>query len=648
MNVRSIGIVMPVRNCLKYSQMAFSSLKTDRDHQWIIIDNASDDGTQEWGLELSRTHGNITYLRQSENIGVPRSWNLGIQECFKQNLDVCLIINNDLYFAPYTVDNLVDWIGVQGSGKFEFVSAFNIGNDISQLREYRPVHDVIMIPNFTCFVITGRTLKRVGLFDENFGIGYFEDNDYEVRLALEGIVAVSCLDAPVVHFGSRTIKEGGIDASDQQRQYVRNRQYFINKWKIEPEYERKKEVPSIFKRKKPRLLWIGDACVPTGFAKVTHNVLNYLKNYWDVHVLGVNYLGDPHDYSYPIYPARHYYHKDPFGSERVRSMVEGLKPDLVCSIQDPPQIYLYGKNIKESGHECPFLAYIPVDSECQALADKIQEVTDGVIFCTRFGMKSFYASGYRGMAYLIPHGVDRNLFFPHDKTYCRRKMGLEKLKDAFIFGNINRNNPRKRMDLTIYYFSRWISRYKPERDVYLYLHCFNDDTDLIGYNLSKLAEYYGVLDRVILPDKAYTSWKGIREDAMYIIYNALDVQISTTVMSGFELTHLEGMSCGIPQIVPNYAALSEWPSGHAVQVPCSSIMAGLGNSSVCVGKVPDEDHFIDAMQKLYESEELRKEYSEKGIELASQPEFNWTVIAQSFNEVFSNILEKKNSQQDDK
>ncbi len=41
---------------------------------------------------------------------------------------------------------------------------------------------------------------------------------------------------------------------------------------------------------KPKLLWVGDATVATGFAKVTHNVLDVLKEHWDVSVLGLNYL----------------------------------------------------------------------------------------------------------------------------------------------------------------------------------------------------------------------------------------------------------------------------------------------------------------------------------------------------------------------
>ena len=49
------------------------------------------------------------------------------------------------------------------------------------------------------------------------------------------------------------------------------------------------------KQQKPRLLWIGDALVPTGFATVTHAVLNHLQHEWDVVVSGINYDGSEHE-----------------------------------------------------------------------------------------------------------------------------------------------------------------------------------------------------------------------------------------------------------------------------------------------------------------------------------------------------------------
>ena len=45
--------------------------------------------------------------------------------------------------------------------------------------------------------------------------------------------------------------------------------------------------------KKPKLLWIGDIVVKTGFARVTENVLPFIKDDFDITVLGNNWWGDP-------------------------------------------------------------------------------------------------------------------------------------------------------------------------------------------------------------------------------------------------------------------------------------------------------------------------------------------------------------------
>ena len=52
-----------------------------------------------------------------------------------------------------------------------------------------------------------------------------------------------------------------------------------------------------------KILWYGDAVSNTGFARVTHSVLDHLKKEHEVVLYGINYQGDPHDYPFKIYPG---------------------------------------------------------------------------------------------------------------------------------------------------------------------------------------------------------------------------------------------------------------------------------------------------------------------------------------------------------
>ena len=54
---------------------------------------------------------------------------------------------------------------------------------------------------------------------------------------------------------------------------------------------------------KLKVLWVSDLVTPTGFSTVAHNIIANNLEYWDVTGLGVNYKGDPHTYSFQIFPA---------------------------------------------------------------------------------------------------------------------------------------------------------------------------------------------------------------------------------------------------------------------------------------------------------------------------------------------------------
>ena len=113
-----------------------------------------------------------------------------------------------------------------------------------------------------------------------------------------------------------------------------------------------------------RCLFIGDAVAATGFARCTHGVCDVLKETWDVHVLGLNYDGDPSDWPYPIYPAaRAFRPEDAFGCKRAPDLVKRLAPDLVVILQDPWNIPRYVDLIREKDMDVPIVGWIAVDGK---------------------------------------------------------------------------------------------------------------------------------------------------------------------------------------------------------------------------------------------------------------------------------------------
>lgn len=277
-----------------------------------------------------------------------------------------------------------------------------------------------------------------------------------------------------------------------------------------------------------RLLWVGDAACPTGFARVTHSVTERLKAKWDVHILGLNYNGDPHDHQgIKIYPADR--GGDFWGVQRIGNLIGYLNPDVVLILQDPWRVVPYFAGIPFSQPVC---AYMPVDAEhMKPIIGRALHRLTTAIWYTEFGANEARLAGYRGPYEIIPHGVDPAFFCPMVKREAREKLGLPAIfNEAFIVGNVNSINPRKRMDLTIRYFATWIREYQPKNAI-LYLHC--NIKDGRSYDLIDLKDYYGVGDRVIFPD--FGDGIALLESHMPYVYNSFDVQVSTTQGEGWGL-----------------------------------------------------------------------------------------------------------------
>lgn len=371
-----------------------------------------------------------------------------------------------------------------------------------------------------------------------------------------------------------------------------------------------------------RLLWVGDAGVPSGFAKATHQILETVRNAYDVSVLGINYRGDPHSYPYPIWACTP--GGDAHGIGRLIWMCDVAKPDVIVIQQDgwniPPYIAQL-KRFKEY-KDIPVVAIVAVDGK--NFRGKWLDGVSLAIFWTEFALNEAREGGYEGAAAIIPLGVDLTVYRPMDKKEVRRKRLPAALFNSFIVGNVNRNQPRKRWDLTVKYFAEWI-RSKNIRDAYLFLH--TAPTGDTGCDVRQLASYYGVVDRLALvtPEVFY----GVSEDDMAETYNCFDVQISTSQGEGFGLTTFEGMACGIPQIVPDWASLGEICKGAAWLVPCPTTAIGPPYVNV-IGGVADERHFVTALNRTYSDDRARQMNGEAAIERVGEERFRWNVVGQRY------------------
>ncbi len=380
-----------------------------------------------------------------------------------------------------------------------------------------------------------------------------------------------------------------------------------------------------------KLLWIGDAAVSTGFARCTHKVLDVLQHHYEVHVLGLNYQGDPHPYPYPIYPCNP--GGDAFGVGRTKWMVDRVQPDVIVIQNDPWNIPAYIDKIENPNIKV--IATMPVDGKnCRG---NWLNSLDLAIFWTKFGLDEAREGGYTGPADVIPLGVDLNLYCHRPKKNVRKALaGLpEEIHDAFIVGNVNRNQPRKRLDLSISYFAQWVKDCNID-DAYLFLHVA--PTGDQGYDVRQLMKYYGLNKRLILAEPEIGL--GVQEIELAHLYCVFDIQLSTTQGEGWGLTTMEGMACGVPQIVPDWSALGEWVGDGAIKVPCSEIAVTPNNVNV-VGGVPDRRDTVEALNDLYTQPKLREQLFRAGRKIVNKPEYRWGRIGLRFVEALAGMAEER-------
>src|ERR1044072_1876308 len=83
---------------------------------------------------------------------------------------------------------------------------------------------------------------------------------------------------------------------------------------------------------KPKILIIGDAVAPTGFARVIRSIFEPLQNDYEWHQLATRYQDDPHPSPWKLYPAGETGNR--YGSDRIAPLVDQIQPAIVFLLYD--------------------------------------------------------------------------------------------------------------------------------------------------------------------------------------------------------------------------------------------------------------------------------------------------------------------------
>jgi GT2 family glycosyltransferase len=219
------SIVIPVFNQVAYTRQCLEYIEkyTDVPYELIIIDNASTDGTAAFlrGVQA-------TILTNATNQGCAAAWNQGIKASQGRHV---VLLNNDVLVTPGWLQRLIDFMEVTGhgivspairAGALDYdLPTYAVAFTRACARATRPY------PSACCLVIAREVFDRVGLFDEQFRVGTFEDIDFLWRAHRVGVTAAMTGVVLVHHFGEVTQRDLRRTLGDYGRE---NAARFVAKW----------------------------------------------------------------------------------------------------------------------------------------------------------------------------------------------------------------------------------------------------------------------------------------------------------------------------------------------------------------------------------------------------------------------------------
>jgi predicted O-methyltransferase YrrM len=207
----------------------------------------------------------------------------------------------------------------------------------------------------------------------------------------------------------------------------------------------------------------------------------------------------------------------------------------------------------------------------------------------------------------------------------------DQIDESFLVLNAHRNQPRKRIDLTLKAFALFAEGKPP--GVQLYLHMGTED---LGWNVLKLARRYGIFDRVILT-KNSNDIPGVSSEQLNLIYNACDIGLSTSAAEGWGLPNFEHAAAGKPQIVPRTGALAEiWEGCAELVEPSAEVVY---EHVLTEAKAVRPADVAAALERLYRDHAHRAEVALACYRRATRPENDWGEISRQWHALFQEVLE---------
>ena len=272
------SIVILTYNKIEYTRQCIDSIRKytkQGTYEIVIVDNHSTDGTEKW----LKQQKDVRTIFNRENMGFPTGCNQGMTIAKGDNV---LLLNNDVIVTNNWLSNLLQAlysnpeIGAVGAVTNNCSYGQTIAvqyKSIQEMQRFAKDYNISTAAKWDerlklvgfCLLIKKEVVEKVGLLDEMFSPGNFEDDDYSVRIRRAGYKLLLCRDTFIYHFGSVSFRD---KASEYNQLLQTNAQKFENKWGYSSNYSMmiRQEIINFIDEPRDeafRVLEVGCACGAT-------------------------------------------------------------------------------------------------------------------------------------------------------------------------------------------------------------------------------------------------------------------------------------------------------------------------------------------------------------------------------------------------
>ena len=360
-----------------------------------------------------------------------------------------------------------------------------------------------------------------------------------------------------------------------------------------------------------------------GYSKVIYNIIKELsKHQWITLVhfgtqpLSVGNIGRIYPSSVKVIDNTD---KTGYSFTELPIIIHSEKPDVVFIYNDLSVICGYVEEIRKMQNRF-FKVWTYLDitykSPPKHMIDIINRDVEHIFCFTKSWKDELKLEGITRPIDVMNHGID-SAIHSIPKELARQTLGLP--KDVILYTSMNKNIPRKRLDILIMAFTKLIVRFpiKP-----LFMLIVADAGTRGGFSLfdifaREIKQCGGSIDmfgnRLLITSKD-TCYK---DADINILYNCGDVGVSCAEGEGFGLCTFEQMSLGVPQIVPHINGYTEYcnPDNSIMIKPRTRYyVPQMYNVVTGEAEMVDPEDVSKAMEKYAFDDNLRKLHGTLGKE----------------------------------